>query len=200
LGNAKSGGVIMIVLFTAWNYQVTLLEIFAVIASLIGVWLGTTGTRITWPWWILSSSLYGILFFNFELYASAILQFVFIVAAIWGWFGWGEDGAKPSKLIIKEKLIWLALSLTSWLILAPLLAQVGAAATWFDSFILVGSVVAQVLMVREKYEAWPIWVVVNAVATFHYARQELWFTSLLYLVFIFIAVVGWKKWLKKANI
>jgi hypothetical protein len=38
------------------------------------------------------------------------------------------------------------------------------------------------------------------VATFHYARQELWFTSLLYLVFIFIAVVGWKKWLKKANI
>ena len=190
----------MIVLFTAWNYQVTLLEIFAVIASLIGVWLGTTGTRITWPWWILSSSLYGILFFNFELYASAILQFVFIVAAIWGWFGWGKDGARPSKLIIKEKLIWFALSLTSWLILAPLLTQVGAAATWFDSFILVGSVVAQVLMVREKYEAWPIWVVVNAVATFHYARQELWFTSLLYLVFIFIAVVGWKKWLKKANI
>jgi nicotinamide mononucleotide transporter len=190
----------MIVIFTAWNYQVTLLEIFAVLASLIGVWLGTTGTRITWPWWILSSSLYGILFFNFELYASAILQFVFIVAAIWGWFGWGKDGAKPSKLIIKEKLIWFALSLTSGLILAPLLAQIGAAATWFDSFILVGSVVAQVLMVREKYEAWPIWAVVNVVATFHYARQELWFTSLLYLVFIFIAFVGWKKWLEKVNI
>jgi len=190
----------MFVLFTAWNYQVTLLEICAVIASLIGVWLGTTGTRITWPWWILSSSLYGILFFNFELYASAILQFVFIVAAIWGWFGWGKEGAKPTKLLIKERIIWFFLSLTSWLILAPMLAQIGAAATWFDSFILVGSVVAQVLMVREKYEAWPIWVVVNAVATVHYARQELWFTSLLYLIFIFIAIVGWRKWLKKANI
>ena len=190
----------MFVLFTAWNYQVTLLEICAVIASLIGVWLGTTGTRITWPWWILSSSLYGILFFNFALYASAILQFVFIVAAIWGWFGWGKDRAKPTKLLIKERIIWFFLSLTSWLILAPMLAQIGAAATWFDSFILVGSVVAQVLMVREKYEAWPIWVVVNAVATVHYARQELWFTSLLYFIFIFIAIVGWRKWLKKANI
>lgn len=187
----------MFVLFTAWNYQVTLLEICAVIASLIGVWLGTTGTRITWPWWILSSSLYGILFFNFELYASAILQFVFIVAAIWGWFGWGKEGAKPTKLLIKERIIWFFLSLTSWLILAPMLALIGAAATWFDSFILVGSVVAQVLMVREKYEAWPIWVVVNAVATVHYARQELWFTSLLYLIFIFIAIVGWRKWTLK---
>ena len=93
----------MIVLFTAWNYQVTLLEVFAVIASLIGVWLGTTGTRITWPWWILSSSLYAVLFFNFELYASAILQFVFIIAAIWGWFGWGKDGANPGKLNLDRK-------------------------------------------------------------------------------------------------
>ena len=190
----------MFVLFTAWNYQVTVLEILAVVASLIGVWLGTTGTRITWPWWIVSSSLYAALFFNFELYASAILQFVFIVAAIWGWFGWGKEGAQPSKLAMKEKTIWFVLSLISWLILAPLLAQIGASATWFDSFILVGSVVAQVLMVKEKYEAWPIWVVVNAVATLHYARQELWFTSILYLVFIFVAIIGWRKWLKKVKI
>ncbi len=190
----------MFVLFTAWNYQVTVLEIFAVIASLIGVWLGTTGTRITWPWWIVSSSLYGVLFFNFELYASAILQIVFIFAAIWGWFGWGKDGANPSKLQIREKLTWFVSSLIVWLILAPLLARIGAAATWFDSFILVGSVLAQVLMVKEKYEAWPIWVIVNLVATIHYARQELWFTSLLYSVFIFVAIVGWRKWLKKAII
>lgn len=54
----------MFIVFTAWNYQVTLIELLAVITSLIGVWLGTTGARITWPWWIISSVLYAILFFN----------------------------------------------------------------------------------------------------------------------------------------
>jgi hypothetical protein len=37
------------------------------------------------------------------------------------------------------------------------------------------------------------------VATIHYARQDLWFTALLYVVFTFIALVGWKKWFEKAN-
>jgi len=189
----------MTVLFTAWGYELTVLEALAFITSVIGVGLGVFGPRATWPWWNISSLLYAALFFESKYYASAALQLIFIAGGIWGWFGWGKDGAQPSKLAMKEKTIWFVISLISWLILAPLLAQIGASATWFDSFILVGSVVAQVLMVREKYEAWPIWVVVNAVATFHYARQELWFTSLLYLVFIFIAVVGWKKWLKKAN-
>ncbi len=190
----------MFVLFSAWNYQVTLLELLAVITSLIGVWLGTTGTRITWPWWILSSSLYAILFFQFDLLASAILQMVFILAAIWGWFGWGKEGAKPTKLVLTEKFVWVIVSLMGWAILTPVLSDIGAAATLLDSFILVGSVAAQLLMVKEKYEAWPIWVLVNIVATFHYSRQELWFTSLLYLVFVFVAIVGWRKWLAKTKL
>jgi len=64
---------------------------------------------------------------------------------------------------------------------------------------LLGSVIAQILMVREKFETWPIWFVVDFVATIHYARQGLWFTSILYIVFTIIALVGWRKWLTKAT-
>ena len=35
--------------FTAWGYEVSYLELVAAITSFIGVWLGTTGKRITWP-------------------------------------------------------------------------------------------------------------------------------------------------------
>ena len=94
-----------------------------------------------------------------------------------------------------EKLIWLAVLLVSWIALAPALAKIGAAATWPDSFVLVGSTVAQVLMVLEKYEAWPLWFVVDAVATWHYGRQGYWFTSLLYGLFVLIAIAGWVRWL-----
>ena len=188
----------MFILFIAWNYPVTILELSAVITSLIGVWLGTTGARFTWPWWVISSLLYGWLFIQFDLIASAALQLVFVAGGIWGWFGWGKSGAKPEILNSKERIIWLIALLGSWILLAPALSSIGAAATWPDSFILLGSVIAQILMVREKFETWPIWFVVDCVATIHYARQGLWFTSILYVVFTIIALVGWRKWLTKA--
>jgi nicotinamide mononucleotide transporter len=189
----------MIVLFEAWNYPVTLLEILATTAALIGVWLGTTGKRITWPWWILGSVLYGILFWQYDLYASALLQIVFIAAAIWGWFGWGSEGAQPSSLKNSQRILTLLFLVGAVAILAPLLESIGAAATWPDSFILVASVVAQVIMVREKFEAWPIWMVVNIVATVHYANQGLIFTAVLYAVFVGVAIVGWKRWSERAR-
>ena len=189
----------MFILFTSWNYPVTILELAAVIASLIGVWLGTSGARLTWPWWVTSAILYGLLFIQYDLIASAALQLVFIAGGIWGWIGWGKSGAKPESLKNKERVIWLLALVVSWILLAPALASIGAAGTWLDSFILLGSLIAQILMVREKFEAWPIWVVVNIVATIHYAMQDLWFTSLLYVVFIIIALVGWRKWQSKAQ-
>ena len=199
MGNARQGEDNMFVIFTAWNYQVTILELLAVITSLIGVWLGTTGARFTWPWWVISSLLYGWLFVEYNLIASAALQLVFVAGGIWGWFGWGKSGAKPEILNSKERIIWLIALLGSWILLAPALSSIGAAATWPDSFILLGSVIAQILMVREKFETWPIWFMVDFVATIHYARQGLWFTSILYIVFTIIALVGWRKWLTKAT-
>ncbi|MGA1677932.1 MAG: nicotinamide riboside transporter PnuC [Candidatus Nanopelagicales bacterium] len=189
----------MIELFTIFDYPVTLLELFATIAALIGVWLGTTGKRITWPWWTLGSLLYAALFWQYDLYASAALQFVFIAAAIWGWFGWGSEGAQPSRLRNLHRVGTLIILLVAVFALAPWLEGIGAAATWPDSFILVASVVAQVLMVREKFEAWPIWTLVNVVATVHYANQGLIFTAFLYAVFVAVALVGWKRWSERAN-
>ncbi len=189
----------MIELFTIFDYPVTLLELLATIAALIGVWLGTTGKRITWPWWTLGSLLYAVLFWQYDLYASAAVQFVFIAAAIWGWFGWGSEGAQPSGLKNLQRVGTLIILLVAVFALAPWLESIGAAATWPDSFILVANVVAQVLMVREKFEAWPIWTLVNVVATVHYANQGLIFTAFLYAVFVAVALVGWKRWSERAN-
>ena len=116
------------VLFTVLGYQVTLLEFVAVLASLIGVWLGTTGKQIMWPWWGLSSALYGWLFLNYALYASAALQLVFIAAAIWGWFGWGPKGATSKNLSWLQRALIIALGAVTWLVITPLLISIGAAA------------------------------------------------------------------------
>ena len=187
----------MVTLFTAWGYHVSVLEFFAALTSFVGVGYGITGKQITWPWWVISSALYGIFFWKVDLIASALLQIVFIVAGIWGWFGWGPKGANPSKLSNRHRSYWILALLLSWLLLAPALHSIGAAAYWSDSFILLGSLIAQIIMIYEKYETWPLWFIVDLVATIEYAFLKYWFTAVLYLAFVIMAAMGWNSWLKK---
>ena len=181
-------------LFTAWGYEVSILEFVAAVTSFIGVWLGTTGKRITWPWWALSSALYGVFFYQVDLFASAMLQIIFIAAAIYGWFGWAPTGAVPGTISTRNRIRIAIATLVSVSVLSPVLAGVNAAATWTDAFILIASLVAQLLMIYEKYETWVIWVIVDVVATVQYLVLGYWFTALLYGIFTLVAVVGWKRW------
>ena len=184
------------VLFTVLGYQVTLLELIAVIASATGVWLGTTGKRIMWPWYGLSGVLYGWLFLNYDLYASASVQLVFIAAAIWGWFGWGPQGASSRNLSWAVRVTVISTGTVIWLLITPFLVSLGAAAARPDAFGLVFSVIAQVLMVLQFRENWIAWLIVNIVYVGLYWSQDLKFTSLLYVAFAAIALRGWINWQK----
>jgi len=181
-------------LFTAWGYEVSILEFIAATTSLVGVYLGTTGKRITWPWWVLSSSLYGVFFYQVDLFASAMLQIVFIGAAIYGWFGWAPTGAVPGTISTRNRIRIAIGTIVSVAVLSPVLADIGAAATWTDAFILIASLVAQLLMIYEKYETWVLWLIVNVVATAQYLSLGYWFTAILYAVFAIVAILGWKRW------
>lgn len=180
--------------FTAWGYQVSYLEFIASLTSFIGVGLGTTGKRITWPWWALSSALYGIFFLQFKLYASAALQIVFIAAAVIGWYGWEPTGAKPGPCKNKYRVLTVTSILLATLALGPVLKAIGAASTYVDAVLFFGSVAAQILMVYEKYDNWPIWLVVDAGYVALYATQGLLFTTLLYIAFTLLAALGWSRW------
>ena len=181
-------------LFTAWDYQVSILEFIAAVTSFIGVWLGTTGKRITWPWWALSSALYGVFFYQVDLFASAALQLVFISAAIYGWKDWAPTGAVASSTSARNRRHIAIGTIISVAALSPVLSSIGAAATWSDAFLLICSLVAQVMMVRQKWEAWVIWLIVDLAGTVQYAMLGYWFTAVLYAMFTVIALIGLKRW------
>ncbi len=182
------------IFFTAWGYEVSYLEFIAALTSFIGVGLGITGKRITWPWWALSSALYGVFFLQYDLYASAALQLVFIAAAVAGWFGWEASGAKPGPLSLKLRVITVVLVLAATALLAPVLKDLGATAALPDTLLLFGSLAAQILMVYEKYDSWPLWLVVDLGYVALYASQDLLFTTVLYIAFTIMAALGWSTW------
>jgi len=190
-------GILGTVLFTAWNYQVTILEFTAALISLIAVYLGTTGRRVMWPWWIASSALYALWFFDAKYYGSFATQFIFIAFGIWGWLSWKRTGAEPATLSLKGRAIAVGAFALSWIAFAPYLKSIGAVAIWSDTFGLLGSLVAQVIMVKEKWESWVLWFAVDIVLTIQYFRGGAYFTSLVYLVFTAIAILGWSRWLSR---
>jgi nicotinamide mononucleotide transporter len=115
----------MTTFFTAWGYQVSYLEFMAALAGAIGVWYGTTTKRVTWPWWIFSSALYGIFFWKVDLVASALLQIVFYSRRNLGlvWLG-SKRCKKPSKLTSRELALWSAGLIVAWLIFTPWLHSI----------------------------------------------------------------------------
>ncbi|MGA1669386.1 MAG: nicotinamide riboside transporter PnuC [Candidatus Nanopelagicaceae bacterium] len=187
------------VLFTAWEYDVTILEAMAAITALIAVYLGTTGKRIMWPWWVVSSALYAIWFFQYEYYASVATQFIFIGFGIWGWFGWGPNGADPSSIPWRYRAIGLAVFALAWIAFTPYLQSVGAVYIWSDTLGLLGSAFAQFAMVKEKWENWAIWFVVDIVLTVQYWLGGSYFTSIIYLIFTGIALLGLARWYRRAE-
>ena len=185
----------MSVLFTLWGYDVTAVEFASVITAFLAIALGIQGTRWTWPFYFISSLLYGWLFVQFHLFASAAMQLIFMAAAVWGWFSWGREGARtPGRLTAAMRMRGAVGVVILWALAVPLLQSIGGAATWGDAFMLVGSLAAQVLMVLQKTETWPVWIAVNTVGTVLYASQGLYFTSLFYAVLILMAIAGWRAW------
>ena len=177
----------------------SLLEIFAFLTSLAGVSLGVLGPRITWIFWNLGSLLYTALFFQSSYYASAALQFVFIAGGVWGWFGWGPKGAKSRKSTDRERIFLVTCLIVFSITLWPFLLYIGATSSAIESFGFVGSVIAQLLMVWQRFEAWPIWFIVDLAYTYQYFSGGLYLTTFLYLIFTGIAVWGWVRWRREAE-
>lgn len=190
----------MAVLFTVWGYNVTLIEFASVIMAFAAIGLCIKGTRWGWPFYFLSSLLYGWLFVDVDLFASATTQLIFMAAAVWGWFSWGQEGVQaPSQLTSTSRIVGAAGVVAMWVVVAPLLQSIGGVATWGDAFMLVGSIAGQLLMVFQKVEAWPVWAAVNIVGAALYASQGLYFTSLFYSVLIAMSVTGWRTWSNRSE-
>ncbi|MGK9709166.1 nicotinamide mononucleotide transporter, partial [Salmonella enterica subsp. enterica] len=75
--------------------------------------------------------MYAWLFVGYDLFASAAMRVIFMVAAVWGWFNWGAEGVRePGRLTNRQRLLVVAAVVAAWAVLAPLLQAIGGAASW----------------------------------------------------------------------
>jgi len=176
------------------------IEWLAVFSALLAVGLGVLGRRVTWVFWVISSRCYLGIFAEAKLWADSGLQLVFILAAIWGWLRWGKQAFSPGLMALRGRLFALSSALLAWLALFGLLRLLGGEAALGDAFVAAFSLVAQILMVRQRLEHWLFWIAANLTGVLLFWIQGLKATAGLYLLFALLALIGFSQWRKQMNL
>jgi nicotinamide mononucleotide transporter len=191
--------------FVVWGAPVTWLEIVAFALAIAMVVFNIRVNPLGWPLAIASSLLYFLLFWNSRLYGDASLQVFFAAIAAWGWWQWlhGTDATgkalRVRRLDAAGRLRVVVAIAIAWPATALFLRRfTDTDVPWWDAFPTAASVVGQWLLGRKYVENWPVWIVVDVVAAALFAYKGLWLTTILYVVFVAMAAIGWRSWWMRA--
>ncbi|HEX9951380.1 MAG TPA: nicotinamide riboside transporter PnuC [Rubricoccaceae bacterium] len=178
----------------------TPLELFANAFNLASVALARRNSVHTWWTGIVGVSLYGVLFFGERLYADTVLQGFFFASCVAGWWQWQRGGAGATELPVTTLTMGGRVAVVAGVAAASVSAgwmfatYTDAALPFADSFVLGGSVVAQLLLVRRKLDSWAVWIAVDVVAVVVYAVKELYLTAAVYAVLLVLCVLAVSEW------
>lgn len=177
-----------------------LLESVAVLTGVLCVWLNVRQNIWTWPTAIISSILFGVVFFEARLYTTMLLQGLFIGISVYGWKSWLTGGPGGGILFVTRLpqmtgVVLLLLTLVGTTGLALALNYITAS----DYPILEGltttlSVIASWMAARKILESWVVWIVTDVIYVGLYLGTELYLTLLLYLLYLGLATAGFVAW------
>jgi nicotinamide mononucleotide transporter len=107
----------------------------------------------------------------------------------------GSTKLRVRRWTAQERNIVLAGWIGLWVLLAGLLGRfTDSDVAWADAFPTAGSLIGQILLGKKILENWFIWQAVNISMVALLAYKALWLTMLLYLIFLAMAILGWRRW------
>ena len=176
------------------------LELFAAALGVIAVWLTVRQNPWCWPIGLVMVVLYSWIFYEVKLYSDMLLQGVYAVLQLYGWWQWTRRGEQRSArqvtvLSASPLLAGLAIGAVGSVLLGAAMARwTDAAQPWLDAALTAFSLVAQVWMAHKRVQCWALWVVVDVIFVGLFLYKGLWLTAALYALFTLLAVRGWLAW------
>lgn len=203
------------IFFQIFDYQMSYLEFFGTVFSILCVWFSAKAKILAWPLGLIGSILYISLFYQIQLYSDMLEQFFFALTGIAGWYLWTahkkeinkqDHTVKISLNTTRQNLIYLAIIILGTVLLTYITVNLNIwLPTYFpepvslpelDSFTTVVSFVAQWLLMRKKLESWILWIIIDAIGIGLYWYKGVKFISAEYVLFLVIAIFGLISWYK----
>ena len=182
------------------NFNWSWIETLAVIFSVIYVFLAAKGNIWCWFFAAISVSIYIYLCYEAKLFAETILQVFYLLMAFLGYFSWNNSNTKftvKQLSISNHVMIIFSGALITFLIGFYLTIYTEAKMPVIDSFTTCFSIIATFLVIKKILENWLYWIIIDIVSAYMYFSRDLHLTSILFLIYTCVAIVGYINWKKK---
>ncbi|MFF5787022.1 nicotinamide riboside transporter PnuC [Streptomyces sp. NPDC012693] len=188
-------------LFTVLDTPVSWTEVLGFGSGALCVWLVARQHLANWPIGIANNLFFVLLFTQAGLYADAGLQIVFITLAVYGWWTWTHGGgpgsdALPVRRTTRTEWTWLITAGVVGTLALTLLLDRATDSTvpFWDALTTALSLMATYGQCRKRLESWWLWIAADLIYVPLYAHKELYLTSLLYVGFMTLCVLGLRGW------
>ena len=187
---------------TSWQ------EWVSTITQLASVWYARKNNVLVYPTGIIGVLLAAYLYFfdsHPPLYADGTLNIYYFVMSLYGWYNWvqkkdADHLTYPISWCSKRELsIGLLVFMASWgAIYFALVKMTNSNTPILDSLVSSSAVVAMWWMAKRKIENWLAWIASNIVAVPLNFYKEFYLFTLMYVLFLVMAVWGFIEWKKQA--
>lgn len=196
------------------NYQLSWIELIGTLFYFASVFLISRRKISTWPVGIVSVILYGILFYQIQLYSDMLEQGYYLIISVIGWMMWNKqkktEGAVGSLWSSPQGIgLAIVITLVGTSILAfcvsrfhlwlPSLFPEPASYPALDALTTVMSFVAMYLTTIRRTEGWVYWIIVDVLAVWLYWVKDVRFISAQYVFLLCMAIYGLYFWSKRKS-
>ena len=181
-------------------------EIVATWLTLVCVLMTAKQNMWCWPTGVVSVLMFGWLFYEVQLYSSAVMNVVYYFPIqFYGWYQWMYGGEKKAE----REPVWSSYQERLFTIIG--VGTVFSAWAWYlvtytdavsvapDAAIFALSFVAQWIMSYKRLESWLLWIAVDILSPIVYWQNGLYMIATLYAGFLGIAVYGFFSWWREAR-
>ena len=193
--------------YSEYTLTHTILELFAVIMNIFSVIYAKRNSILVYPTGLIGTGIFVYILYNFSLLGDMIINFYFVLMSIYGWYYWAQkkDGQTLNNITrtsIKEYYFILTLGITSLLSIYLVYNFYDKWDSWtayVDTITTAIFFVAMYLMARRKVESWIFWIIGDLITIPLYFYKGLTISSIQYLIFLILAILGYISWKKILN-
>lgn len=181
------------------------IELAGTITGFIYMYFQIKENILLWPFGIITSALFIYVFFVTKFYADMALNVYYLFISIYGWFYWkkgreksAQDRLPITSLKLRLSIVLIVVSLLLFGVIAFVLKQyTDSPIPFLDSFTTSLSIVATWMLARKILEHWILWVIIDVTSFALYIYKDLYATTVLFMVYTALAVVGFIAWKKQ---
>jgi nicotinamide mononucleotide transporter len=178
-----------------------MIETIAVVFSFLSVILTIRNNIWCWPVGIIGVVFYMVLFEQNQIWGNMSLQVLFIIQSILGWYNWNKPSKYPIKWLSEgNRSSLFAMSVLFFLLMSIALENYGDKMPYFDASTTSLSIIGMVLLSYRKIESWIFWIIADAIFVWFFYINELYLSSIIYLIFLILAISGLLQWRKSIKV